>query len=121
MDLFSYLLYHPLISFLPLGVAITWSMKKIFVELFGKYNFTAFYRKKPALINIVSVALECWHIFLSVVFVTGRAAILILLALFFIGRIDRKFLADDISKIECFFRCYPFDECISHSPPCFIS
>eukprot|EP00551_Chaetoceros_affinis_P002248 CAMPEP_0203652418 /NCGR_PEP_ID=MMETSP0088-20131115/30106_1 /ASSEMBLY_ACC=CAM_ASM_001087 /TAXON_ID=426623 /ORGANISM="Chaetoceros affinis, Strain CCMP159" /LENGTH=229 /DNA_ID=CAMNT_0050511955 /DNA_START=709 /DNA_END=1398 /DNA_ORIENTATION=- len=71
-------------------------MKKVFVEVFGKYNFAAFYRKKPALINIVSVALECWHIFLSIAFVTTRAIILIVLAVFFIGRIDRKFLADDI-------------------------
>ncbi len=78
-------------------------MKKIFVELFGKHSFAAFYRKKPALVNIVSVALECWHIFLSIAFVTGRAIVLVLLALFFIGRIDRKFLADDISKIDVCF------------------
>ena len=64
----------------------------------GKYNFAGFYRRKPAAINIISVAFECWHIFLSIAMVTARAGIFLLQLMFFIGRIDRPFLSEDLGK-----------------------
>ena len=73
-------------------------LKKVLVGTLGKYCYAAFYRRKPALINVASIALECWHIFLSVAFVTSRAGILIFMSLLFIGRVDRPILAEDLGK-----------------------
>ncbi len=74
-------------------------IKKIITICCGMHTFDGFYRKRPAIANITSLAYECWHMFLSIGFVTARIAILLLLTIIFIGRLDRPFLAEDIGKI----------------------
>jgi hypothetical protein len=46
--------------------------------------------------NVATIAFECWNVFLSIPPVIIRAFKLIFIALFFIGRIDRPLLANDI-------------------------
>jgi len=78
------------------GVSITLTIKMVTVYLIEKYNYAAFYRKNPIVVNTTSVALECWHVFLAIPFVISRAAILIATSVLFIGRVDRTVLAEDI-------------------------
>ncbi len=80
-----------------IGVLITLLIKKLAVFCLGLKGFAAFYRKKPAMVNVASIALECWHIFLAIAFVISRVGILIFNALMFIGRLDRTVLAEDLS------------------------
>lgn len=74
------------------------AVKKAIVFCCGRYTYEGFYRKRPAIANITALAYECWHIFLSIGFVTARAFILVFLCFIFIGRQDRPFLAEDIGK-----------------------
>jgi hypothetical protein len=63
----------------------------------GSYSF-AFYRRNPVINNVATIAFECWNVFLAIPLVVARAAKILLIALFFIGRIDRPILAEDIGK-----------------------
>jgi hypothetical protein len=49
-------------------------------------------------VNVSSIAFECWNIFLSIAFVTARFGILLFMTLTFIGRLDRPLLADDLGR-----------------------
>ena len=97
-ELYFFFSYHNVYFTSIIGLVICVLMKQILVCTLGKYCYAAFYRRKPALINIASVALECWHIFLAIAFVISRAGVLILMTLLFIGRVDRTLLADDLGK-----------------------
>ncbi len=77
---------------------ITVGIKQLAIFFLNRQSFSAFYRKNPALANVVNVAFECWHIFLSIAFVISRAVILIFVSLIFIGRVDRTVLAEDIGE-----------------------
>lgn len=82
-------------------MVITISIKSVIMCILNRCNFTGFYRNNPATVNVASVALECWHFFLAIPLVISRAAILIFTALFFIGRVDRPVLAEDLGEYTC--------------------
>jgi len=82
-----------------LGVIVTLVFKIIVEAKLSSYSYAAFYRKRPVLCNIVNVALECWHLALTVGFVAARAVKLLLITSLFIGRIDQPFLAEGIGML----------------------
>jgi hypothetical protein len=93
-----------------IATSFTLVLKKIIMYFIESYSF-AFYRRNPAINNVATIAFECWNVFLAIPLVISRVFKLILIALFFIGRIDRPFLADDIIGKEgsmFFFRKTPF-------------
>jgi hypothetical protein len=61
--------------------------------------YHAFYRNRPALANLIMVALEWSNFALSAGFVIVRVLKLLLAASFSIGRIDRPFLAPGVGRV----------------------
>jgi len=84
-----------------IGIVITILAKMLAIKLLLYYSHAAFYRKRVMLSNIATVALECWHIGITVLAMVSRLAKLLAVILYFLGRIDRPFLADDI-KLDSF-------------------
>lgn len=54
------------------------------------------YRKRPVLSNIFSLALECWHLALTVLSLVMRLAKFLVTAGLYVGRIDRPILQKDL-------------------------
>ena len=61
-------------------------------------QYDTFYRTKPGAANLTAIVFECWNTGTMVLAMFTRAAKLILVVLLFIGRVDRHFLANDLSK-----------------------
>ena len=59
-----------------------------------KFNYTGFYRKRPIVGNIATLALECWHIALTIGFMAARVVKIMLCAAFYVGRVDTPVLAE---------------------------
>lgn len=66
------------------------------MQFFRRKWFGAFYRKQPALANILMVMTECWNLGLSSGYILARAFKLFVLSVLFIGRIDTPFLAHGV-------------------------
>jgi hypothetical protein len=63
--------------------------------LLRRSYYAAFYRKKPAHANYMSVVLECWNIALTSGYMLVRTGYLIIASAMYIGRIDRPFLSEE--------------------------
>eukprot|EP00567_Pseudictyota_dubia_P008535 CAMPEP_0197445258 /NCGR_PEP_ID=MMETSP1175-20131217/10520_1 /TAXON_ID=1003142 /ORGANISM="Triceratium dubium, Strain CCMP147" /LENGTH=82 /DNA_ID=CAMNT_0042976185 /DNA_START=28 /DNA_END=272 /DNA_ORIENTATION=+ len=73
------------------------SLKMIVVWMFLRATvFAAFYRKRPAQGNIVSLILEVANIGYAVGTALARAIKLVLISLLYIGRLDTPLLADGV-------------------------
>jgi hypothetical protein len=83
-----------------IGIFVTVLPKIIGIVRFRAYSFGGYYRKKVAIVNIVYLLFECWNIAITVGFLMLRAIFLFLLAIFYIGRIDTPFLADEVDKFD---------------------
>ncbi len=70
------------------GFSINVAIKACLMVLFRLRCFASFYRRHPAIANIVGLMFECWNIILAAGFVTLRAIKLVFTSLFYIGRID---------------------------------
>jgi hypothetical protein len=70
------------------GFAINVAIKVTLTMIYRLQCFASFYRRHPAIANIVGLMLECWNIALAAGFVLIRAIKLIFTSAFFIGRID---------------------------------
>jgi len=90
-----------ILKFLPtiIGIIVVAVFRSLATELLAKYSFAGFYRKSPVLCNIVTIGLETLNFLLSSLVVITRAAKIMFITFVFLGRFDRPFLADEISKI----------------------
>jgi len=70
------------------GFAINVAIKVTLTMIYRLKCFASFYRRHPAIANIVGLMLECWNIALAAGFVLIRAVKLIFTSAFYIGRID---------------------------------
>ena len=73
---------------LVIGFFITISLKQCLLVWFRIKSYRSFYRRRPAVTNIVGLALECWNIALAVGFVTARSIRILIATFFYMGRID---------------------------------
>jgi len=72
-------------------------LKRILLGSFSSRNFCGFYRTKPFAHNLLTIALECWHLQLTLLAVTTRFAKFVVVIILYLGRFDRPILMDDIS------------------------
>ncbi len=70
------------------GFIINVAIKACLMVLFRLRCFASFYRRHPAIANIMGLMFECWNIILAAGFVTLHAIKLVFTSLFYIGRID---------------------------------
>lgn len=89
-----------------IGFLITLLLKLLILQILRKSWYGAFYRRKPAAANIMNIMLECWSLGLSSGYVIARIVKLILVAIFYIGRIDTPFLAPGVGWL---FNRVPID------------
>ena len=64
------------------------------VYCINQYNYAGFYRKQPYIGNLVTLALECWNIALTIGYVLARVAKISVCAIFYFGRMDTPVLAE---------------------------
>ena len=81
-----------------LGIVATISLKTILLGSFSSRNFSGFYRTKPFAHNLVTIALECWHLQLTLFAVVSRFVKLLVVIILYLGRFDRPILMDDICE-----------------------
>lgn len=77
-----------------IGICVTLICRVILIKALGKFNYAGFYRKRPLAGNIATLALECWHIALTVGFMAARVIKIMLCAAFYVGRVDTPVLAE---------------------------
>jgi len=70
------------------GFVINVTIKACLVVLFRLKCFVGFYRRRPAVANIVGLMFECWNFVLAIGFIFIRAIKLMFTSVFYIGRID---------------------------------
>ena len=61
-------------------------------------QYDSLYRTKPGAANLSAIVFECWNAGTMFLAILVRAAKLTLLVFIFIGRLDRHFLSEDLSK-----------------------
>jgi len=87
-----------------LGLGITVTLKMMLTMFCRSIQYRSFYRIRPLAAPLSSLALECWYIGLGGSVLLGRICQFLFAAVFWIGRIDVPFLAEDISLCEWSFR-----------------
>jgi hypothetical protein len=89
-----------------IGYVITLLLKLLILQILRKSWYGAFYRRKPAAVNILNIILECWSLGLSSGYIVARVVKLLLVAIFYIGRIDTPLLAPGVGWL---FNRLPLD------------
>lgn len=79
-----------------IGLGITIFLKMLLTMCCRAAQYRAFYRIRPGGARISSLALECWFIGVAGSIVLGRVAQFLLAAAFWVGRIDTRFLSEDV-------------------------
>jgi len=64
------------------------------VKILGKLNYNAYYRKRPAIGNVASVALESWYLGITVLYMISRVAKILVAVMLFLARVDTPILAE---------------------------
>ena len=82
-----------------IGLFVTMTIKIVVIMTLRKKLMVAFYRKKPFWACLVDVILECWNIGLTAGYITVRTAMLFLVTIFYLGRIDTPILAPGVGQI----------------------
>mmetsp|Transcript_11241 Transcript_11241/g.13739 ORF Transcript_11241/g.13739 Transcript_11241/m.13739 type:complete len:1052 (-) Transcript_11241:209-3364(-) len=77
-----------------IGILVTLVFKICLIKYLGKYNYAGFYRKQPYIGNLVTLALECWNLALTIGYVLARIAKISVCAIFYFGRMDTPVLAE---------------------------
>eukprot|EP00547_Thalassionema_nitzschioides_P007157 CAMPEP_0194219644 /NCGR_PEP_ID=MMETSP0156-20130528/26442_1 /TAXON_ID=33649 /ORGANISM="Thalassionema nitzschioides, Strain L26-B" /LENGTH=1198 /DNA_ID=CAMNT_0038949395 /DNA_START=72 /DNA_END=3668 /DNA_ORIENTATION=- len=87
-----------LLTFIPaiIGISVTMGLKIFLCMFLGQATFSGLYRKRPALANVSSLALECWHILLTFLSVFIRLAKFLVVTGMYLGRIDRPIFQKDL-------------------------
>eukprot|EP00547_Thalassionema_nitzschioides_P005901 CAMPEP_0194201652 /NCGR_PEP_ID=MMETSP0156-20130528/1868_1 /TAXON_ID=33649 /ORGANISM="Thalassionema nitzschioides, Strain L26-B" /LENGTH=943 /DNA_ID=CAMNT_0038926899 /DNA_START=232 /DNA_END=3060 /DNA_ORIENTATION=+ len=94
----SYKYVAPIIALL-VGIAVTMCLRILLVVYIDDYLYTAWYRKKPVIVTVLTVIMELWNLALSFGTIIGRSVKLISIACLHIGRIDTLFLADNVNLL----------------------
>lgn len=81
------------------GIFTTILIKMLVLMALRSLSIEAFYRKSPLTNNIVNVVMEAWNLALSTGYVLSRTTKLILVAVFYIGRMDTPILADGVGTM----------------------
>lgn len=81
------------------GIAVTLCLKQIVLLFLRKQFRAAFYRMMPLKDNFMNVMLEAWNIGLSSGIMFMRAAKLLLITVFYLGRLDTPLLADGVGLV----------------------
>lgn len=81
-----------------IAILITYVIRYVAMMQLETRQYDTFYRTKPGAANLTAIVFECWNTGTMVLAMLTRAAKLILVVLLFIGRVDRHFLANDLSK-----------------------
>lgn len=90
-----------------LALLITLTVKTLIVKLIRRVQYKSFYRKRPRSANLVSLAMESWTLGLAGGVLIGRLTQFLLASAFWIGRIDTKFLDDDVNMMGYRFDSVP--------------
>lgn len=85
-----------------IGIGVTMMLRLVVLVLLRKFLLAVYYRKKVGVTNCIFVLLECWNIALSSGFLVVRSAVIFLIAIFYVGRIDTPFLAPGVGEIGSF-------------------
>ncbi len=92
-----------------LGLVITMTIKTVTVKICRKVHYASFYRKRPKAANLFSLAMESWTLGVAGGALIGRLTQFLLASAFWIGRIDAKYLDDDVNLFG-----YRFDSVPTH-------
>jgi len=79
-----------------IGIAVTVTIKTIFLTISRKFTYRGFYRRKPGRASFINVISESVDFALSIYFTIVRLAKVILIGLLYIGRIDTPLFAPEI-------------------------
>lgn len=83
-----------------IGIMVTLLFKIIIMVSLRKFLIAGFYRKNLAATNFLFMLIECWNVALSAGFLFARTAVFLLLSIFYMGRIDTPFLANEVDKFD---------------------
>ena len=79
-----------------LGLFTAILLKVLILRYLRASGYGGFYRRRPAAANFENLILECWNLGLTTGYVMGRVLKLILLSIFYIGRVDTNFFANNV-------------------------
>ena len=91
--------YFILILATLIGVMVTIVFKIIILLCLRKVLFAGFYRRSPTSANCLLVVVECWNLALTVMSMFQRLVKLLLIAAFYVGRLDTPMLAKGVGNI----------------------
>jgi hypothetical protein len=91
--------YFILILATLIGVMVTIVFKVIILLCLRKVLFAGFYRRSPLFANCLMVVMECWNLALTVLAMVQRLVKLLLVAAFYVGRLDTPMLAKGVGNI----------------------
>jgi len=90
-----------------LGLGITIGIKMMMTMACRTIQYRKFYRIHPHAANVTSLALECWFLGIAGSVLLARVGQFLFAALFWVGRIDVPFLAEDVQLFGYAFDYVP--------------
>jgi len=85
-----------------IGISVTLMLKSFLERTNQSTLYRGFYRKNPLLANFLGLLNECFNFATSIAFAITRMVKLILVAAFYVGRIDTKFLEESVNHLGGF-------------------
>lgn len=83
-------------------LTLTWLLRFGIVALIYTSVAKTFLRNKPAVSNITMLMFEAWNMGNALGYVLTRSLRVLIIAVFYIGRLDVWVLADGVGEFACF-------------------